>query len=153
MAPHRPKIICLHFCRTPRFETRFTLHCSVFSLDGVLFIPFFWVASTICRAFWASSPFYTHLRYCTSTWHSMGAAVIPFAFAGRIGIDFGIFDFDFDFDSDFWLFWDLDLGVDLPFTWDRRFGVDWAGDCSSCLRILEGFLDLFGANSRSLRLD
>jgi len=77
----------------------------------------------------------------------MGAAVIPFAFAGRIGIDFGIFEFDFG------LFWDLDLGVDLPFTWDRRFGVDRAGDCLSCLRTLEVFLDLFGANSLCPRLD
>jgi len=77
----------------------------------------------------------------------MGAAVIPFAFAGRIGIDFGIFEFDFG------LFWDLDLGVDLPFTWDRRFAVDRAGDCSNCLRTLEVFLDLFGANSLCPRLD
>jgi hypothetical protein len=39
----------------------------------------------------------------------MGAAVIPYAFAGRIGIDFGIFDFDFDFDfADFGILEGLD---------------------------------------------
>jgi hypothetical protein len=34
----------------------------------------------------------------------MGAAVIPYAFAGRIGIDFGIFDFDFGILGS-WRFW------------------------------------------------
>jgi hypothetical protein len=51
----------------------------------------------------------------------MGAAVIPYAFAGRIGIDFGIFDFDLDF-ADFGTLEVLDLPFCACLSPSRRIG-------------------------------
>lgn len=82
-----------------------THHCCSFDsilvfdlhLDGVLFIPFLGL-HIYCRAFAAFPPFWSLvfafdffklgalqaslLGFCTTIWHSTGAAVIPFAFAG-----------------------------------------------------------------------
>lgn len=81
-------------------------------LDGVLFIPYSGLHPH-CRALWASSPFF-HIyiwAYCTSIWHSMGAAVIPFAFAGRTGIDLGFLGF-----VSIWIWdWDWDGGLGQGF--------------------------------------
>lgn len=87
-----PECSCPPFCVLPRFDT-YCLHlfrwCLVHSFLGYLIAGHFVLPLLT----------YTHLGFCTSIWHSMGAAVIPFAFAGRFWIDLGFLVWDWEFGS------------------------------------------------------
>lgn len=91
----------------------------------------------------------------------MGAAVIPYAFAGRIGIDFGILDLlIFDFVLDYGNLEGLDmafsaLSISLPAYWGVWRFVQFGslGFFKLSLDGLRSFLDPTSHGSSSLRLD